>query len=240
MKILKAIFFDIDDTLYSTTAFSKKARYNAIDEMIRLGLTIDRDECYEMLCEVINEFSSNDSGHFNKLMCRLSDKAKTGINETLTIAAGVSGYHNTKFVDLHPFPDVAKNMPRIAGLPIKLGVISSGRGIKQAEKLVRLRMESYFNSNIIFITENIGIGKKNKKIFEYACSKANVLPGETIYVGDNPETDIDIAHQAGMITILREGSGKHANDPSAVTPDYSIKDFDALCGILKNDFGQTC
>ena len=33
MPELRAIFFDIDDTLYSTTEFTKKARLKAIDEM---------------------------------------------------------------------------------------------------------------------------------------------------------------------------------------------------------------
>ena len=42
-KPLDAIFFDIDDTLFSTTVFADKARRNAIDAMIRAGLNAKRD-----------------------------------------------------------------------------------------------------------------------------------------------------------------------------------------------------
>jgi putative hydrolase of the HAD superfamily len=233
MSKIEVVFFDIDDTLYSTTEFTKIARYNAIDEMIRMGLDIDRDECYEILDEIISEFSSNDSQHFNKLLHRLPDASKENINELITIAAGVSGYHNTKFVGLNPFPDVQEYFPKIADLPIRLGVISSGLGLKQAEKLIRLDVYTFFDPAIIFITDEIGIGKTNPEIFEFACSKAKCPPEKTMHVGDNPATDIDIAHEAGLVTVLREGEGKHAHDAARYDPDFRIKDFEELYELLK-------
>jgi putative hydrolase of the HAD superfamily len=236
MPELRAVFFDIDDTLYSTTEFTKKARLKAIDEMIRLGLAVDRETCYDMLEEIIQEFTSNDTHHFNKLMHRLPDEAKVNINELMTIAAGISGYHNTKFTNLKPFPDVIEYLPQIAHLPVKLGVISSGVGIKQAEKLVRLELEQHFDPAIILITDEIGIGKRNQELFLKACDRAEAEPGEAMNVGDNPSTDIDVAHEAGLITVLREGAGKHANDPAQHEPDYRIRDFGELYKILKADY----
>ncbi len=41
-KTLDAIFFDIDDTLFSTSVFADKARRAAIDAMIQAGLSADR------------------------------------------------------------------------------------------------------------------------------------------------------------------------------------------------------
>jgi len=234
MSVYEAVFFDIDDTLYSTTEFTKKARYNAIDEMIRMGLAIDRKECFDVLNEIINEFSSDDDRHLNKLLHRIPDEAKQNINELITVAAGVSGYHNTKFVDLKPFPDVETYLPEIAALPLKLGVISSGIGIKQAEKLVRLDLHRFFDNNLIFISDETGIGKNNPAIFKTACRKAAVDSSQAVHVGDNPATDIDKAHEAGLTTVLREGSGKHAHDASRFEPDFRIKSFEELYGILKN------
>ena len=34
-KPIDAVFFDIDDTMFSTTVFADKARRNAVDAMIR-------------------------------------------------------------------------------------------------------------------------------------------------------------------------------------------------------------
>ena len=206
MKPVSVVFLDIDDTLYSTTEFTEKARYNAINEMIRVGLDIDSTRCYDILDEIVREFTSNDSHHFDKLLHRLPEQAKKKINPLVVIAAGVSGYHNTKFIDLKPFPDVAEYLPKIAALPVKLGIISSGLGIKQAEKLVRLELYRYFDNDLIFITDEIGIGKRNPELFKTACSRAGAEPSSALHAGDNPATDIDTAHEAGLVTFLSQGA----------------------------------
>ncbi|MEI6129668.1 MAG: haloacid dehalogenase, partial [Planctomycetota bacterium] len=58
-KLLDAIFFDIDDTLFSTTLFAEQARRSAIDAMLRAGLRADHDSALRELDEVLAEFSSN-------------------------------------------------------------------------------------------------------------------------------------------------------------------------------------
>ena len=50
---LDAIFFDVDDTLFSTTRFAETARRNSIRAMINLGLDVDFEEAYRELLEVI-------------------------------------------------------------------------------------------------------------------------------------------------------------------------------------------
>ena len=42
MPKLRAIFFDIDDTLYSTSEFSELARSASIDSMIEAGLNLSK------------------------------------------------------------------------------------------------------------------------------------------------------------------------------------------------------
>ncbi|MEY2981237.1 MAG: hypothetical protein RL562_1464, partial [Planctomycetota bacterium] len=74
-KPLDAIFFDIDDTLFSTSVFADKARRAAVDAMIGAGLRSTRDECFRELCEVVNEFSSNYGSHFDKVIGRLPSAA---------------------------------------------------------------------------------------------------------------------------------------------------------------------
>jgi putative hydrolase of the HAD superfamily len=61
---LRAIFFDVDDTLYSTTEFAERARYAAVDSMIEHGLKMPREEVYRELMEVVREFSSNNDRHY--------------------------------------------------------------------------------------------------------------------------------------------------------------------------------
>ena len=59
MARLKAIFFDIDDTLYSTYEFSEMARENAVKAMINIGLRMSQEELRQELDEIVGEFSSS-------------------------------------------------------------------------------------------------------------------------------------------------------------------------------------
>jgi hypothetical protein len=59
MGKLRALFLDIDDTLYSTSEFAAAARRAALDAMIRHGLRISLDDAVAELAEVIAEFGSN-------------------------------------------------------------------------------------------------------------------------------------------------------------------------------------
>ena len=86
-KSLDAIFFDIDDTLFSTTVFADKARRNAIDAMIRAGLNASRQDAMRELEDVIQEFSSNYSGHFDKVLDRLGPDSHSGSNRAVTSAS---------------------------------------------------------------------------------------------------------------------------------------------------------
>lgn len=59
MARLQAILFDIDDTLFSTTEFARKARRNAVRAMIQAGLDVPEEVVLKELDEVLAEFSSN-------------------------------------------------------------------------------------------------------------------------------------------------------------------------------------
>jgi putative hydrolase of the HAD superfamily len=106
MARLKAIFFDIDDTLYSTYEFSEMARENAIKAMIGAGLRMSKEELRQELDEIVSEFSSNYEHHFDKLLMRIPRRLYKGANPSILIAAGVVAYHDTKFRYLNVYDDV--------------------------------------------------------------------------------------------------------------------------------------
>ena len=86
MPDLEAIFFDIDDTLYSTSEFARRAREAAVDAMIAGGVSVSREELLAELDEVVKEFSSNYEHHFDKLLQRLPRRATKGVNNALASA----------------------------------------------------------------------------------------------------------------------------------------------------------
>ena len=236
-KPLDAIFFDIDDTLFSTSVFADKARRSAIDAMIRAGLRADRAEALRELDEVIAEFSSNYSGHFDKVLDRLGPESTEGNNRAVIVAAGVVAYHATKWRELKVYDDVYEVLKWLGSKPVQRGIISAGITIKQAEKLVRLEVLEFLTPSAIFFTDQVGFSKPNPKLYRRVLQRMKLTPGRCLYVGDNPTHDIDPCNREGWATVRIRRSGRHATEEGATAPTYEIRDFFELRTILQDDFG---
>ena len=63
-----------------------------------------------------------------------------------------------------------------------------------------------------------------------------VAPERTMYVGDNPAVDVDVPHEAGMITVHSRRSGKHLNDENRHTPDHVIHNFWDLLEVIDTHY----
>jgi putative hydrolase of the HAD superfamily len=109
---LRAVLFDIDDTLFSTSDFARRARASAVRAMIDAGLDLPVEVVQRELDEVLAEFTSNYEHHYERLLQRLPPDSTRRVNPALIVAAGVAAYHDTKFRELAPYPDV---VPLLAG-----------------------------------------------------------------------------------------------------------------------------
>lgn len=237
MRKLSAILFDIDDTLFSTTEFARRARANAVQAMIQAGLDVPEEVVLRELDEVLAEFSSNYEHHFDKLLQRLRPASLVRTNSALIVAAGVAAYHDTKFRELAPFDDVFPLFSGLRKAGVRLGVITHGWTVKQAEKLVRLGLVPYLDPRAVFISDQIGISKPNPKLYQTALRDLNLEASEVMYVGDSPEHDIAPPASIGMITVWAKRAAKHGLAGTSIRPDYTIANFNELGDILRRDFG---
>ena len=234
---LDAIFFDIDDTLFSTSVFADKARRAAIDAMIQLGLRADRETCLRELDEVITEFTSNYDRHFDKVIQRLPAEASAGLNPAILAAAGVVAYHGTKWRELQVYDDVYEVLGWLSKTPLVRGIISAGWTIKQAEKVIRLKIHEFLTPHAIFFTDQIGISKPNPKLYRRVIEMLKLRPDRVMYVGDNPTHDIDPGNAVGLITVRIRRTGRHKDTVGQTAPAYEIQTFYELRDILTRDFG---
>lgn len=193
--MLKAVFFDIDDTLYDTSGFAKLARKAALNMMIDAGLPLDSTEAYKLLREIIAQKGSNYDKHFNVLT-----KTVFGEEKPLLIALGMINYHNVKFALLRPFPRTTSTLINLKSKGYRLGVISNGITIKQWEKLIRLGIHHFFDE--VVTSDEIGFEKPHHRIFEVALSRMGCTPEKSIMIGNKFSEDMMGAVNAGMSAIL--------------------------------------
>ena len=237
MAKLSAIFFDVDDTLFSTTQFASLARRRAVEAMVRQGLRLPLGEVRRELDEVISEFTSNYSQHFDKLLLRLPSASWAGTNRALIIAAGIMAYHATK-AELQPFPDVAPFLRRVHEQgDVMLGIITHGLEIKQAEKLLLLHVVQWLNPAAIFISDQVGISKPNPKLYQRACGALGLPPSEVMYVGDHPLHDVDPCNAAGLIPVRIHRDNRFEGVRGKTEPRYEIHALEELVPVLESDFG---
>ena len=227
---IKAIFFDIDDTLYDSTKLTTMARQNSIRAMIDSGLAErDEEKLYSRLSEIIKKHGSNYPKHYDRLLDELGHGPDPKI-----IAAGVVAYEHTKDGYLRPFPGV---IPTLLKLKEKylLGVISNGLAIKQWEKLIGLGIHHIFD--VVATSEEIGHEKPKPEIFLFAVEKLDTSPEECMMVGDRLDTDIHGGNLSGMKTVhLKKGKyGGESPGSKGETPDFEIDDFSQITGILDKD-----
>ena len=193
--MIKAVFFDIDDTLYDTSGFAKLARKAALQAMIDAGLPLSQQEAYLLLREIIKEKGSNYDKHFNILTKRVM-----GDENPLLIAVGMITYHNVKFALLRLFPDTMSTLIYLKKKDYQMGVISNGLTIKQWEKLIRLGLYHFFDE--VVTSQEAGSEKPDSKIFQLALERMGCKAEESVMVGNKFSEDILGATEVGMSAIL--------------------------------------
>lgn len=219
--------------MFSTTPFVQKARERAVLAMIDRGLDLPAARVLDELAAVVEEFGSNDSHHYDRLMQRLPKKAFHGRNPDLLVTAGVIAYHETKWQELHIREEARALLEELQQTPLKLGVISAGLARKQMEKILRLGLDRFMHPDLILITDQVGVAKSNPQLYKMAARRAKVRPAEAMHVGDHPLRDVESAKRAGMRVVWHHGAGKYASLAPSRLPDHEIDSLEELRPILR-------
>lgn len=236
MKPLSLITFDIDDTLYGSADFARLARRNALCAMIDAGLKLKLEDAHAELDEIVAEFTSNDEFHFDRLLRRVPPSTLDGHNPAIIIASGVAAYHDTIHDSFQGYEDGLTALKKLHGSGFVLGVISQGRTVKQAEKVVRLRILPYLNRKALFFSDQMGMCKSSPKFYLKAADNLGVPASECMHVGDRPDRDIDSPNKAGWITVLSRRSGRYHERPGATQPAHVIENFSDFLEIIETQY----
>ena len=239
MCAIKLVGFDLDDCLFDSTGLSQRARVNGIDAMISLGLKIERQKALILIQEIVAEYGSNSSKHYDYFIKRLNQYENYAItfNEQVRyITAAVMAYHAQKIKHIQLYDDVLKCLEKLKKSSIKTAIITDGIPIKQYEKILRLGIDDLID--LVVISDEIGIRKPNPELFSYCLKKFKVKGHETIYVGDNIYKDIIPAKVNKIHSVYIHRGGKYDTNVTGETiseenkPDYEISRLDELFNII--------
>jgi putative hydrolase of the HAD superfamily len=85
----------------------------------------------------------------------------------------------------------------------------------------------------VVISEEVGFEKPDPKIFEVALKELGVKPGEAVYVGDTPETDVLGANASGLVSVrLVKRKHKEPRLDKTMRPKVTIRKISELLSLL--------
>jgi putative hydrolase of the HAD superfamily len=140
---------------------------------------------------------------------------------------GVIDVVYAEFTDLanySAFDDVVPTLEVLHGAGLKLGVVSNFEEWLE-QLLEELDLTRFLDVRVISGVE--GLEKPDPRIFELAMERAGVSPATSVYVGDNPEFDVDPAAALGMLPVLIDRRDRF---PDA--PGIRITSLDQLPTVL--------
>jgi putative hydrolase of the HAD superfamily len=224
MSKLKAIFFDLDETLLDTSGCrppAVEASFQvAAREHPQLQLEAWRKASEEVKAEM-HDLWLNSPNSGAELLREGSRRilVKLGIDDT-DLATHVSrAYYRTWVSHLKLFPEVPEVLAALRGR-YRLGIISNGPSDLQRYKLKLFDLEREFDP--IVISGEVGVAKPDQKIFRYALEHAGVSAEEALYVGDLPVYDIVGAKSVGMKMAWVNRSGVPIENLES-RPDYIVQ-----------------
>lgn len=240
LPMIKLVAFDLDDCLFDSTGLSERARIKGLDAMIELGLDINRNEAISILKEIVKEYGSNSSNHYNYFIKRVNqlgiiDDLISDSEQWRFIAAAVIAYHEEKRT-INLFNDVKDCLLGLKERGVRSAIITDGIPIKQYEKILRLGIDDFIDR--IVISDEIGIRKPNPKLFDYCLKKFEVKGQESIYVGDRIEKDIIPALLNDIHSVYIHRGGKYDSKktgfkiPEATQPEFEIFDLNEIFEII--------
>jgi len=205
MKEYKHIFFDLDRTLWDFDKSSQEAFTEIYDLYELKELGIESVELLHDVYSVHNErlWDMYRKGEVTKEVLRgkrfhLALKDLGVDNAELAEKIGLD-YIRLSPLKVNLFPQ-AINILEYLFPKYKLHIITNGFQEVQDVKIAASDLGKYFKT--IVASEEAGMKKPHKGIFEYALNKAGALADESLMVGDDPDVDILGARDAGMDQVL--------------------------------------
>jgi putative hydrolase of the HAD superfamily len=225
---IKAILFDLDNTLINFLAFKKETAKAAAAAMIKHGLPATEIQAYGKIFSVYDEKGIE----YQKTFHDVIEPFGLDVNKSERIQqAAILAYLEKKFSVIRPYPMVKPTLAKLRK-KYRLGIIADAPRNKAWQRLVLTGLADEFE--MIVTRDDTLLEKPNPSPFQLALRKLGLLAPACLFIGDDPDRDILGAKKVGMHTCL----AKYGlwNRSGTTKPDFGINSFEELPDLVKEKF----
>lgn len=224
--MIKAVIFDLDDTLYEEQDYYKSG-FAAVAEFIS-----SRRKEYSASKITAELWAQFESQNYDKTFNAALDKLRIPYSES-DITELIEYFRNHK-PNIH-LPPQSREILEQFGKKYSLGLITDGYLPGQKLKVEALGIQGFFKC--IIYTEELGreFWKPSPAAFEKMLKILNVQGRNCVYIGDNARKDFAAPNSLGFSTIhIICPSGIHKKPPPnpQAAPKHVIHSISELLNLL--------
>jgi putative hydrolase of the HAD superfamily len=191
-KVIRAVFFDFDGTLYDRDAAIVRMAELQFEKFATQFPHLTQSTFVGRVVTLDNHGHARPMGFHHRLA------------EQLGFSPGVADELEAYFRSDYPRccrieEDTLATLKTLRDQGVRLGIITNGPEVWQRRKIDALRLGPLFDTIVISGAE--GVDKPDPRIFALALDRCAVGATESIFVGDHPVADIEGAKNAGLFPV---------------------------------------
>ena len=226
MLKIKAIIFDLDNTLIDFMQMKEESCRAAIQAMIGAGLKMDQKVAFCSLMETYYRLGLESDFAFTQFL------KKNKQFDHKILAAAINKYQETKAGYVRSYPNVKLVLQSLAEKGLVLSIVTDAPKTKAYQRLLLMGIEQYFEFVVGF--EDTNVKKHTGLPLELAIKLLkkegpDIKNSEILMVGDSIKRDLIPATKLGLKTaIAKYGQLSKENG----TVDYELENITDLTKIV--------
>lgn len=229
--MIKAVVFDVDDTLYDQKAPFVAALAPIIQVPTSFDLTRTFQAYRRQSGQLAKQFMSRRTAEeWSVTRLNTALHAQDLPPVTPEAALAFQDAYAQGLQDIKLFPGLATALDQLKD-QYQLGIITNGKTDYQLAKVMRLQMHRWIERDTILTSEEAGVAKPDPQIFTMMNRRLNLRASETVYVGDCYSLDIRAAKKAGWQAFWFNHRNFEMPDGDW-TPDQTVEDPTELQNLL--------
>jgi HAD superfamily hydrolase (TIGR01549 family) len=229
MQKIKAVLFDLDNTLIDFMQMKQQACKAAFAAMVSSGLKMEKETTYDELMDTYFAVGLESDAAFTQFL------KKVGQFDHRILAASINAYLETKARFVKPYPNVKSVLKKLKRKDLILAVVTDAPKTKAFQRLLAMKLEEYFSFVVGFedTGEKKHTGLPLRLALEQIKSKDQDLANsEILMVGDSLERDLRPAKKMGLQTALATyGQFEKEIFPEGIV-DFELAGFEELLDIV--------
>ena len=235
--MIKAVLFDLDNTLYDYTTADRIAEEALYENVVKLIGPMDREEFarqYKIAkTEIKRELRGTASSHNRALYIQRFLEIHNVSFDPEIILKLYDCYWDKLLEVMQPLEGLIPVLRELQEMGVKIGIVTNLTAHIQLRKIKKLQIQEFID--ILVTSEETGTEKPHSAMFLVAANKLGVLPTQCMFVGDNIDSDTEGANAVGMKTVCIF-FGEHATQVAsegAEEPNFTVWRLSEIIGIVK-------